>query len=630
MCGIAGYLALEAGRTVPSAWIRPMCDALRPRGPDGEGYHMAPGVVLGHRRLSVIDIAGGAQPMKSADGTKVLVCNGEVYNYVELRDELRTKGRVFRTQSDTEVVLAAYEAWGPPCVERFNGMFAFALWDGAERRLFCARDRFGKKPFFYAVVDGIFVFASEMKALLRVPGLDRGIDHEALAKYLALDFVPAPRTLFRHISKLPGGFRLTVAAGRVEVQRYWDLPAKKAAQPAGTDVPSAIAETLAVASRRRLVSDVPLGLLLSGGLDSSSISAVLQGARSGGLDTFCLDFAERSYSEGTFARRVAEVTGARHHEERLDAKKLQDLVPIVSALFDDPVSDPSFLPTYVLCQFSRERVTVALGGDGGDELLAGYPTYLAHRLSGPYLAMPRWLRDGLVEPVVRRLPSSGRYLGLDVRAQRFVEGVKYPPPIRSYIWNGSFSPPRLRAIMAEPPPGGLSTEAVYAEVFDHFDRCPSEDFMDRQLYLDMKLYLQEKVLVKVDRCSMAHSLEVRAPFLDVEFAQMVWRIPAKLKCGIFRTKPLLRDAMKGRLPREILRRPKKGFAVPLAMWFRGGLRPWLKETLSPDRLRRHGLLRAEEVHDLIRQHASAQADHAKRLWNLLTFQLWWERYASGG
>lgn len=631
MCGIAGYLRLDWGGALDRAPLKSMCDAIRHRGPDDEGYHFEDEVALGHRRLSIIDLAGGRQPMSSSDGNLTIVFNGEIYNFRELRGTLEAKGHAFRTNSDTEVILYAYREWDAACLGRLNGMFSFALWDADRKTLFCARDRFGKKPFFYALVGGHFVFGSEIKALLQYPSMPREVDREALVRYLALDFTPAPRTIYRHIKKLPGGHFISVRPEGLEVCGYWDLPQHEPElnPPDCRRAGEILFEMLGKASKRRMIADVPLGLFLSGGLDSSSIVAALHGEGINGLNTFNIDFEDGSFSEGRYAGEVASAFGANHRSGTLALSHVRDLIPKVARLFDEPVADGSFLPTYLLCEYTRGFVTVALGGDGGDELLAGYPTYQAHSLAPLYESLPSRLKTGWVEPLVRRLPVSHRYMSFDFKARRFLEGMAYPAPVRTYVWNGSFRPTEMRSLLSDGSEADWATDRVLEDVLMHFERCRSKSFIQKQLYLDLKLYLQEEVLVKVDRTSMAHSLEVRAPMLDVEWAEYVWGLPIKWKFHPWRTKALLRQAAKPHLPRGIVRRKKQGFSVPLAAWFRNELREWMQDVLSAERLRSHGLFKAEYIHELMNEHISGQADHRKKLWNLLTFQLWWEGYGKG-
>lgn len=610
MCGICGVAGGDpaAGREL----VRRMCDAMAHRGPDDEGFLSVDGVALGMRRLSIIDLAGGHQPMASEDSTLWVVQNGEIFNHVELRSLLEAAGHRFRTSCDTEVLVHGYEEWGSAMVERLNGQFAFCVLDRRSSRLFLARDRVGIKPLHYAVDGERFVFASELKALLRDPGLRRGIDPVALDQYLAYEFVPSPRSIVRGIGKLRPGHTLTwsLADRREVVQRYW-APALHVDGDA-LDVESQasrLREVLRESVRKELISDVPLGVFLSGGIDSSAVAAMMTSL---GVDvqTFSVGFAERSFDESFHARAVARHLGTDHRELVLEPSMLLDLIPSLPALLDEPLGDASIIPTYLLAAFTRRHVKVALGGDGGDELFAGYPTMQAHRLAGFYARVPRVLRRGLVEPVVRRLPVSRSNLSFDFRAKRFIEGAALSVAERHRTWMGSFP---LRV--------GREGSAVEGEF-------ASLDPLDQALMLDMRLYLENDILVKLDRASMMASLEGRVPLLNNDFVAFALGLPMRLKLRGLTSKFLLKRALRGVLPEAILRRPKKGFGIPVAEWFRGPLREQLLDVLAPDRLRREGLFEVAEVGRLVDEHLAGRADNRKQLWTLFAFEVWYGGYGA--
>jgi asparagine synthase (glutamine-hydrolysing) len=604
-----------------------MTRVLHHRGPDDDGFHVATyddgtGVGLGFRRLSIIDLDTGNQPIANEDGSLQLVFNGEIYNFRELRAELESRGHRFATNADTEVVVHLYEELGPECVQRLNGMFAFALWDEPERRLLLARDRFGKKPLYYAELDGVLVFGSELKALLEHPLCPRDLDLESLSAYLAAEYVPTPRAIFEGVRKLPAGHRLAWQHGRAHVERYWDLAFERNdGARSDADYVDEFRARLREAVRRRLVSDVPLGAFLSGGVDSSSVVALMcEALPAGAVKTFSIGFGERSFDEADHARRVAQHFGTDHHEDVFTASAMAALLPTVTDVMDEPFADASILPTYLLSRFTREHVTVALGGDGADELLAGYPTFPAESVARLY-PVPRILHDRLVIPLADRLPVSTANFSFDFKLKRFLRGAAAPASIRHPVWLGSFTPAEQRDLLTSPAGDPFEPHRR------PFGEAPTGDRLERLIYLYAKTYLQDDILVKVDRASMACSLEVRAPFLDVELAEFLGRVPARLKLRRFDTKHLLKRAMADVLPPGIAGRAKKGFGVPVADWIKGELREAVQDELSPDRLRRQGLFEPAAVARLLDEHLSGRRDNRKPLWTLFVFQLWHRRWA---
>jgi asparagine synthase (glutamine-hydrolysing) len=624
MCGICGIV----GRApVDREVLARMAGTLRHRGPDDDGFHVAEhedgtAVGLGFRRLAIIDLESGNQPLANEDGSLRIVLNGEIYNFRELRAELDARGHRFATNGDAEVVLHLYEDHGPHCVERLNGMFAFALWDDAERRLLLARDRFGKKPLYYADLGGTLLFGSELKSLLEHPDCPHELDLGSLSRYLALEYVPTPRSIFEGVRKLPGGHVLQWHDGRVTVERYWDLDfGGDTAELSDDEYAAELRSRLRAAVRRRLVSDVPLGAFLSGGVDSSSVVAMM--ARELAPDTvktFSIGFAERSFDESEHARRVARHFGTDHHEETFTAAALLDVLPVVADVLDEPFADASVLPTYLLSRFTRESVTVALAGDGADELLAGYPTFAAERVARLY-KVPRLLHEHAVVPLAELLPVSTANFSFDFKVKRFLRGAAEPADRRHPAWLGSFTPAEQEALLEQTP------EDPFAEVRHAYARAPTGDALERLIYAYAKTYLQDDILVKVDRASMACSLEVRAPFLDVELVELLGRVPARLKLRGLTTKHLLKRAMADLLPQGIAGRAKKGFGIPVAEWLKTDLREPVLDELSPDRLRRQGLFAPEEVGRLLAEHLAGRRDHRKQLWTLFCFQLWHRRFA---
>ena len=626
MCGICGVAGGDPARG--RELVGRMCGSMVHRGPDDEGVIQAGGVTLGMRRLSIIDLAGGHQPMHNEDSTVWVVQNGEIYNHLELREELSAAGHLFATQSDTEVLVHGYEQWGEQMVERLNGQFACAVLDQRARQVFLARDRMGIKPLHYAIDGDRFVFASELKALLQDPALRRGVDPVALDEYLAYEFVPSPRSIVRGISKLRPGHTLawSLAEGRPRVRRYWAPQLNIDGSRRERDLDEECAELRAVlreSVRKELISDVPLGVFLSGGIDSSAVTAMMT-QLGGDVKSFSVGFAERSFDEAGHARAVARHLGTDHHELMLEPRMLLDLVPRLPVLLDEPLGDASIIPTYLLSAFTRQHVKVALGGDGGDELFAGYPTLQAHRLAGYYLRAPRAVRRGLVEPVVRRLPVSRGNLSFDYRAKRFVSGAGYPVAERHQRWMGSFSSEERMAVLSREVRGSLAALNGDSAVEDY----GSLDPLNQVLMIDMRMYLENDILVKLDRASMMASLEGRVPLLNNDFVAYATGLPLSLKLRGLRSKFLLKRALRGILPERILNRPKKGFGIPVAEWFRGPLREQMLSVLSPERIGSEGFFDPAAVGGLVGEHLAGRRDNRKQLWTLFAFELWYQGYGA--
>jgi asparagine synthase (glutamine-hydrolysing) len=627
MCGITGIADLS-GPVRPEVLQR-MTNTLRLRGPDDESYHIpdppAGGAAIGFgfRRLSIIDLAGGRQPMSNEDGAIWIVCNGEIYNHADLRVELEAKGHIFRTHCDVEVLLHLYEELGPECVTKVNGMFALAMWDARKQTLFLARDRMGKKPLYYRNTPTQLIFGSEVKALLAHPDCPRELDPRNLSKYLAYEYVPSPHCIFKSIHKLPAGHWLTWQKGQTRLSRYWDIKFSTGADNRSeNEIAEELRERLKEAVRRRLISDVPLGVFLSGGIDSSSVVAMMAELMPPDrIKTFAIGFEEKSFDESAHARRVAGFFGTDHREQILQSKTLLDMLPEVAAFLDEPLADASIIPTYLLSKFTRQHVTVALGGDGGDELFAGYPTFQAHRVAAFY-KIPRVLHERVIRPLAECLPVSSDNFSFDFKVKRFLRGMGLRPEIRDQFWMGAFTPAEQQALLQGP-----ATEIdEYEDVVEAEKNCASINSMERLIYLYCKFYLQDCILTKVDRASMACSLEARAPFLDYTFVEFANAIPFHLKLKGLTGKYILKKAMQGKLPPEILGRGKKGFGIPVAKWFQNDLRELLLDLLSESRLRRQGLFNPAEVTRLVDEHLRGTRDNRKQLWTLLIFQLWAEHY----
>jgi asparagine synthase (glutamine-hydrolysing) len=629
MCGITGWANLDPLTPPPDGaeeLLRSMCERMVHRGPDSEGYLVSDGVALGMRRLAIIDLITGEQPAFNEDESVAVILNGEIYNYRELRADLETRGHTFRSASDTEVLPHLYEEYGRDMVQHLNGMFAFALWEENRRRLFIARDRFGEKPLYWGVFDNTLLFASEPKVLLAHPSVRPDLNFNALRQYLSFDYVPAPLSIYEGISKLPAAHSLSLEDGQIEVRPYWRLSYKtREPTPTAAEAALELRRILEDSVRMRLVSDVPLGVLLSGGIDSSMVTAMAVRASSETVKTFSISFAEASFDESQYARRVAQFLGTDHHEERFSASLAANLVSDIGAWMDEPMSDPSLVPTYLLSRFTRKHVTVALGGDGGDELFAGYPMYFGHRMARAYERIPQLVRREVIEPVVNSLPVKNKNLSFDYRARRFVTASHYDEVARHHVWFGSFTP-RDQDLLLTDVVKQSSEDDIYRDARRMFAECDSNDLTECMQSLDTQLYLAEDILTKVDRASMAVSLEVRAPYLDPRVAEFAASLPSRYKLRGYTSKYILKRAAKGLVPSFVWRRGKKGFGVPFAKWLKGELRPLARDLLAPERLRRGGLFKADYVARLQDEHERGVANHRKLLWTLLSFELWRESF----
>jgi asparagine synthase (glutamine-hydrolysing) len=631
MCGICGVVGTHDAAPVDPAVLERMNRSMTPRGPDQEGTYVSGPVGLGSRRLSIIDVEGGRQPICNESGTTWIVFNGEIYNYREIRPYLERRGHRFTTNTDTEVILHLYEELGADCVLQLDGIFAFAIWDSQARRLMIARDRMGVKPVYYSQVGDHLVFGSELKVLLEYPGLRRDLDLIALNEYLSLEFVPSPRTILRGISRVEPGFYLLSDAQGLRHVQYWNISlARSEDRPAvkWRDYAEELRRTLSAAVKRELVSDVPVGVLLSGGLDSSAVAAFAADHHPGQIQTFSVGFDEPSFDESRYARQVSERLGTRHHELILTSRAGADLVPKIPDFLDEPFGDSSLIPTYLLSKFAREHVKVALGGDGSDELFAGYPTLAAHRLLGYYERLVPWqARTHVIPRLLRFMPVSFDNISLDFKVRRFLSGRGVPLESRHHRWLGSFIDEEKQELLSDWVKPVVRDS--YAEAYRHARECDASMMLNRILYDDLKLYLENDILFKVDRASMAASLEVRVPFLNRHVVDFAASLPLELKLHGLTGKYLLKRAMAGRLPAEVVRRSKKGFNMPVAHWLLAELKPMVTDYLSPARIRRAGLFSERAVDRLLSDHLSKARDNRKQLWTLLVFQLWAERYLPG-
>lgn len=633
MCGIAGICQVDASPLTPEAgqWVKAMTDRMSHRGPDGEGQWSSGPVCLGHRRLSIIDLSGGGQPMHSADGQMTVTFNGEIYNYAELKEQLTALGGQFQTSSDTEVILEGYRIWGPDCLARFDGMFAFALWDNQQRRLFCARDRFGKKPFFYTVQHGRLYFASELTGIEQLRHLSLTMNPQAVMRYLAYEYVPTPHSVYTEVQSLPPSHMLLLQDGNLSISRYWDMPMPdESDRRSDNELCEELRFLLSRAVRRRMVSDVPLGVFLSGGIDSSIVAGLMARQSSTAIKTFSIGFSEASYDESRYARIVAKTFATDHHERVLSAEECADTLPGIISRMDVPMADASVAPTWLLSGVTREKVTVALGGDGADELWAGYEHYIGFKVAQWYNAAPSALRKGIIEPLAQLLPSSAGYINPRLAVATFLRAAHAPAWQRVQTMLTSFTPDMQESILDSAfkaqQPGFLAPEVLFAPTREHYDHWQPQNAatpLARAFHVYARQFMLDDILVKVDRCSMLHSLEVRAPFLDKDAAEFAARLPVSRKLHGFKRKWLLKKAFAELLPDEILYRNKRGFQIPVAQWLRGRMRPLMEDLLSESTLKAQGIFNHQAVRALMDEHVSGRADLRKPLWTLLVFQLWW-------
>lgn len=612
MCGICGWVRLGGTSPTPEILAR-MTARLRHRGPDKQDHVAFEGAGLGIARLAINDLEGGHQPYSNEDGTLSAVFNGEIYNFRELRAELEGKGHRFRSHTDGEVIVHLYEEHGPDFVERLNGMFAIALWDG--RRLHLFRDRLGIKPLYTARVEGVLYFASELKSLLEVEGLSRRLDHSALRSYLTLEYVPAPHSIFAEIKKMSPALRLEAGPEGVKSVRYWTFPTFAPGGGTLEEWAGRLEELLSDSVRLRLVADVPVGVFLSGGLDSSTLTSMMSRHHDGPVHTFSVGFSQASYDESAYSRAVAEKLGTVHHHQMLSPEATLEALEPLAEMLDEPLADAALIPTLLLSRFARQTVTVALSGEGADEELAGYPTYFAHQLAGPLGLLPPGLWR-LAERAARWIRPSGEYLSFDFKLKKFLSGMGLEPAARHLTWMGSFPWHGDSGILRNPASHALNLAQFV---------LPSTT-VERAQVLDFHTYLVDDLLVKLDRATMMVSLEGRVPFLDHRLVEAMAALPTRHKLRGLDAKRVLKQVEGDRLPPEIRRRRKKGFGIPIAEWLRGPLRPFLDTYLSAPYLRDQGLFRPEPVARLVQDHLAGKADNRKPLWTLLVFQRWAERY----
>lgn len=629
MCGICGFAHPNPQQETNPEYLETMCRTIIHRGPDDQGIVSLRGAALGARRLSIIDLETGHQPISNEDETIWIAYNGEVYNFPELKQELTGRGHRFKTRTDTETILHAFEEWGPDMVNKLQGMFAAAVWDDRTKSFFLFRDRLGIKPLYYTqLADKSLIFGSEIKTILAYPGVPRRINPQALDFFLSLEYVPAPYSIFDKIQKLPGGCFLEYSRGRIALQRYWDVPS----QPPPEDVSSSLDSLqdeffhlLQESVRMRLLSDVPLGAFLSGGIDSSAIVGLMHAAGASPLKTFSIGFKEATYNELDHARRIAQKFSTDHKEFIIRPNAL-DLTEKLIRHLDEPFGDFSIFPTYLVSKMAREHVKVILSGDGGDEVCGGYEHYQAQKLSRcPWL----YPFNAFLPAASRHMRPSPKKKGIWNKLQRYGQGLDLDPRLRHFRWMTFLSPQEKGRLYSQDFLAALNgTGCMYRipPFTGHFKRAEEFDPQNGELYLDLCTYLADDILVKVDRMSMAASLETRVPLIDHKVVEFMFRLPGKYKVRGLTTKWFLKKTMERLLPRENIYRKKEGFSIPIKHWLRRDLKDLMLDELHSDRIQQDGFFEAGEVDTLIRTHLDGSRNNSHQLWALLVFSIWKRQY----
>ena len=625
MCGIAG-IANANSRGASREILERMNRAIVHRGPDEDGFYVNENIGLAMRRLSIIDLAGGQQPIYNADKTALIVFNGEIYNFQELRADLEKHGNEFYTNSDTEVILHLYDKHGADCIQFLRGMFALAIWDKRDKSLFVARDRVGKKPLLYShQQNGDLIFGSEFQALLQHPSISRDVDYEAIDSYMSYLCVPAPQTAFKQIRKLEPGHWLKWKDGKIETKRYWLPDFSKKIKISELEAIEETTRILRESTQLRMISEVPLGAFLSGGVDSSIVVALMAQESSSPVKTFSIGFEEQDYSELKYARRVAEHIGAEYHEFIVRPNAL-DVLPTLVEHYGEPYADSSAIPTYYVSKETRKHVTVALNGDGGDESFAGYERYAAMRIAEAYKRVPAALRKVFVEAPVNLLPTSELRRSRFRDAKRFLTAANLPRTERYFRWMSTFNRDAKRDLYTKEFTSSVAGQNASHFLDDWFARANGTGTLDATLLTDQMTYLPNDLLVKVDIASMANSLEARSPFLDHNLIEFAASLPESMKMSRFETKSLLKKVAARLVPREVVYRKKMGFGVPVGKWFRGEMKDFVRDVLLSEKSLKRGIVRPEMIQRYVDEHTSAARDHSFQLWTLLMLELWFQRF----
>lgn len=627
MCGICGIVQRHEAFTIRPETLQRMNDVIAHRGPDDEGFFAASKVGLAMRRLSIIDLNTGHQPIHNEDESLQIVFNGEIYNYQELRQSLEEAGHQFYTKSDTEAIVHGYEEYGAEVVHHLRGMFAFAIWDHKTDTLFLARDRPGIKPLHYYLDEEKFLFGSEIKAILQCERVPREINMNALDRFLTYEYVSSPETIFQGIYKLPPGHFLLFRHGELRIEQYWDNLPVTPEKHEEAYYAHHLAELLEQSVKIRMISDVPLGALLSGGIDSSTVVGFMAKHSSQPVKTFSIGFEDQTYNELEYARTVSKHFGTKHYEFIIKPDAV-DLVEHLVKNLDEPFGDFSIFPTYLVCKMAREHVTVALSGDGGDELFAGYDTYIADRLARTYQKFPAALRHQAITPLIERIPPSPQKKGLVNRTKRFIEGTMLPPELMHTRWMMFLHDQEKQQLYTGDLLEAYKRGNTCQYIQEYFTRSARNGVspLAQQEYVDIKTYLTDDILVKVDRMSMAPSLEARVPFLDHKVMEFAATIPTHLKLKGFTTKYILKKAAADLLPEKILTRGKEGFSIPIKNWLMNELRPLLLDTLATERIKQRGYFQPDYVQRLVQEHLTGKANHSHRLWALMVFEIWHQMY----
>ena len=624
MCGIAGFIG-RGDRDI----IQAMINEIDYRGPDEKGFFTKEGVFLGHCRLSIIDLKTGGQPMFNEDKNVAVVFNGEIYNFLELKEILLKKGHQFKTQSDTEVIAHGYEEWGESVFEKMNGMFAVAIWDEKNKKLILGRDRFGEKPLYWASSLDIFIFSSELKSIFQHPSFKKEIDPVSLGKYFFFEYIPSPHTIFKGIKKIEPGHFLVFQNNKIKINSYWQIKFG-GPEAVGIDENTALKNLdilLDQSVKKSLVSDVPLGVFLSGGIDSSTIAYFAQKNSNQPVKTFSIGFKEKSFDESKWARLVAKRLGTEHYEKIFSTKELINSISSVFGKLDEPLADASILPTYLLSKMAKEKVTVVLGGDGGDEFWMGYPTFIAHRLFPLFNIIPGFIKNNALNFFASLLPVSFDNFSFDFKVKKFLSGINIADNIlRNQVWLSAFSPKELKYLFTPE-----IYEVIKNNVFEDINKIIGENTgmskWQKLVYSYSKHYLAEDILTKVDRASMMNSLEVRSPFLNHELVSFVNNLPDNFKFKGMEGKYFLKKLMEPRLGKDIISRKKKGFGIPIARWLTGELKGELGKMLSEEKIKKQGFFDYSYVKKIIAEHMEGRKNNRQKLWSLFVFQKWHENWA---
>ncbi|MFO7980084.1 MAG: asparagine synthase (glutamine-hydrolyzing) [Candidatus Aminicenantes bacterium] len=633
MCGICGIIQPENNKPIPRTYISSMCQTLVHRGPDDQGIHTEANVCLGVRRLSIIDLKTGHQPLSNEDGSVWTAYNGEIYNFLDLRKELIQRGHRFKTQTDTESIVHSYEQWGQEFVKKTNGMFAISLWDKNNKKLILLRDRLGIKPLYYSLCkDGTLVFGSELKAILAYPKIKPTLNLKALDLFLTLEYIPAPHSIFENIYKLPAGSLLTYQNGAVKISKYWEVPLDEKGKRKETNrsldsLQDELYTLLKQSVRSRLISDVPLGSFLSGGIDSSCIVGLMHELGASPIKTFSIGFEYNTYNELGHARRIAQKFQTEHKEFILKPDILQLTEKLVLHL-DEPLGDFSIFPTYLVSKMARKYVKVILSGDGGDELLAGYEHYQAQKLSRNPIMAPAHL---LLPALIKRFPPSPKKKGLWNKMQRYCQGMEMDKNLRHLRWMMFLSPQKKQSLYSDGFKEGLNGIRSLLEIDpfqSFFKKTEGYDELNKELFLDLNTYMVDDILVKVDRMSMAASLETRVPFLDHRVVEFLFQIPGHFKLKGMSSKWLLKKTMERLLPKENIYRKKEGFSIPIKHWLRTELKEMMLDYLEESRIKKEGLFNTKTVNNLVDSHLKKKSNNSHQIWALLVFEIWKENYLS--